>query len=436
MTPDSPKRPDYNALHARIAEALAADPRLEGMFSDDVADYSGPANAVLAVVMPEVERLTAEVERLRSLYDLAERQYAAQNGELKTDRDRYKAAHESTQRALVRMEVQRDEARNERDEWKRAAEAETQGRQVEVSRLREQLAAQPKPIATEWGIRFAQGHVRSQSGEEPAREFVAHWKRGAEVVSRPVMDWEAANRGAAEVVVSSSEVEAPQPQPVVHYVTYEHENGEWQATCSGCLDQATGSLANIHFWKDQHEADTLRPKVDFGCVRVDLVSQWKKGDKALYKARPDDEGDECQLVAVAGDTAIVEADPFPFGNPQRWSADVSELHPLPAREPSCEEVVPEGPEDASLCGQDVVPGSDRCADHVGRPSGSGRLAPRPEGDFECCHRSAAQAARSEATPKVVACSACLTGDEHTPEDLAWRHDSPSPSLRKEGEDSD
>jgi hypothetical protein len=101
------------------------------------------------------------------------------------------------------------------------------------------------------------------------------------------------------------------------------------------------------------------------CVRVDLVSQWREGDKAIYKAHPGDAGEECQVVGVAGETVLVEADPFPFGNPQRWSADVSELHSLPAPEPSCEEVVPDGPEDASLCGQGVVPGSDRCADHGG-----------------------------------------------------------------------
>jgi hypothetical protein len=75
-----------------------------------VISRAAAAEAAWSEVAPELERLTAEAERLQSLYDLAECQYAEQTGELKTDRDRYKAAHESTQRGLIRMEVQRDEA--------------------------------------------------------------------------------------------------------------------------------------------------------------------------------------------------------------------------------------------------------------------------------------------------------------------------------------
>lgn len=53
-----------------------------------VVKTSAAADAVLAIIEPELKQLAF-------------------------DRDRYKAAHESTQRGLVRMEVQRDEARTE-----------------------------------------------------------------------------------------------------------------------------------------------------------------------------------------------------------------------------------------------------------------------------------------------------------------------------------
>lgn len=127
--------PERPPLRVRIAQAMAAHPRLGSLYSDHpdsyltphkgtTADYVTEADAVLAVVEAEIDRvarerdveitqLTAEVERLKSMYELAERQYAEQTGELKTDRDRYKAAHESTQQGLIRMEVQRDEAHTE-----------------------------------------------------------------------------------------------------------------------------------------------------------------------------------------------------------------------------------------------------------------------------------------------------------------------------------
>lgn len=58
-------------------------------------------DAVMAVVTPELERRDA-------MYEAAERQYAEVTGGLRADLDRYKAAHESTQRGLIRMEQQRD----------------------------------------------------------------------------------------------------------------------------------------------------------------------------------------------------------------------------------------------------------------------------------------------------------------------------------------
>jgi hypothetical protein len=70
-------------LRERVADAIAtADER------GAVGDYLRFADVVMAVVTPELERRDAEASR-------------------------YKAAHESTQRGLVRMEVQRDEARTE-----------------------------------------------------------------------------------------------------------------------------------------------------------------------------------------------------------------------------------------------------------------------------------------------------------------------------------
>lgn len=56
-------------------------------------------------------RTVKQRQGLGAIYRLAEEQYAEQVQELRADRDRYKAAHESTQRALIRMEQQRDELR-------------------------------------------------------------------------------------------------------------------------------------------------------------------------------------------------------------------------------------------------------------------------------------------------------------------------------------
>jgi hypothetical protein len=113
---------------------------------------------------------------------------------------------------------------------------------------------------------------------------------------------------------------------------------------------------------DRPEVEAALPT--FGCLRIDLVPEWKKGDKALYRAHPDDEGEEVEVRDVVGSTALVEADPFPFGNPRRWSADVSELSPAPAVEPRCTEIIPDGYESAMECGADPVPGTERCADHT------------------------------------------------------------------------
>lgn len=120
---------------------------------------------------------------------------------------------------------------------------------------------------------------------------------------------------------------------------------------------------------------------DFGCLRIDLVSEWRSGDKALFRLHPDDEGEEVEVRKVAGSTALVEADPFPFGNPQRWSADVSELSQLPAPAPRCTAIVPTGPEDAMECGADPVKGTERCDGHT--QAESLRASAPSEASTEC-----------------------------------------------------
>jgi hypothetical protein len=105
------------------------------------------ADDALEAVQPEVERLTAEVERLQQ-------ELGTIRGELADFAQESVPSHVPTLQAVRWLIAEHDEQVkhneeigkenralcNERDEWKRAAEAETQGRQVEVSRLREQLA--------------------------------------------------------------------------------------------------------------------------------------------------------------------------------------------------------------------------------------------------------------------------------------------------------
>lgn len=63
--------------------------------------------------------------------------------------------------------------------------------------------------------------------------------------------------------VFSSEAEAPLG-PIVHSVLLSSDTGvmgEWQAFCSGCRQRSVGDLAHAEFWKDQHLADVLVPKL-------------------------------------------------------------------------------------------------------------------------------------------------------------------------------
>jgi hypothetical protein len=180
--------------------------------------WAGMADGLVEAVRDDV--LAPELERRDAMYEAAERQYAEVTGELRAELDRYKAAHESTQRGLIRMEVQRDEARteaeairgalrevgedtvppnvttlaavqwligehqalaaqneelgaeasalaNERDEWKRAAEAEAQGRQSErdiLAWLHAEAVWRLRGMARRVGeirqsLRFADAHV-------------------------------------------------------------------------------------------------------------------------------------------------------------------------------------------------------------------------------------------------------------------------------------
>lgn len=204
---------------------------------------------------PESEARPEEpaFELLEQTYELAERQYAEQTAELVADRDRYKAAHESTQRALIRMEAQRDELRH--------AIARAAGMDPDlssdvdtdyvglVSRLREQLAtAVVLPTGAKASLMFAIAAVVEEDMDDVGIDYLA------DKVLDLVRSWG----------VSSSEVEAPQPQELTqHTVRIEpYRETMWDAYCVtlGCGQHRSGSLKQAQDWKDQHEADTLRPQ--------------------------------------------------------------------------------------------------------------------------------------------------------------------------------
>lgn len=129
----------------------------------------------------------------------------------------------------------------------------------EVSRLREQLAAQPKlPDETvlcdrieraqsEWW--HGENYTAAGHNEDPANCCWCY--EAADVAAKTVH--------ALLGGVSSSEVEAPQPQPLQHRVQIKRVfPGAWAAWCPDCRVGGLGTEEETRDWQDGHEADTLR----------------------------------------------------------------------------------------------------------------------------------------------------------------------------------
>lgn len=94
----------------RITAALARAARgNDGTLTVELAaDVAVLEATVLAV---DLEQLQDNHAQLRELYDLLQRQYPEQVGELRKKVTELREAHRSTQQAYVRVETQRDELR-------------------------------------------------------------------------------------------------------------------------------------------------------------------------------------------------------------------------------------------------------------------------------------------------------------------------------------
>lgn len=128
----------------------------------------------------------------------------------------------------------------------------------EVSRLREQLAAQPTlPQDAETQIaRAIHGYwdlMHGASGEDYDETAAGQ----AHQVMKVLRSWG----------VSSSEVEAPQEMVQHKVLIYPGDPNLWTAYCQApkCGQwSGGGTQQHAEDWKDQHEADTLRPVADEG----------------------------------------------------------------------------------------------------------------------------------------------------------------------------
>lgn len=226
---------------------------------------------------------------------------------------------------------------------------------AEVSRLREQLAAQPRVPADVDELVSVALNAATNRCNAALSESLDIALTGA--VMDLLKSWG----------VSSSEVEAPQPR-LSHKVTIvQADDGMYEGRCSGCTfgsPVVSSDKGRLEDWKGQHEADTLRPAVG-GAVSATVHGK--------------ENGAETFVPQELGPPGFV----VPQGSEGRPSGS-ERLAPRPGYE-WCEKC------------QNFISGSHYHCAKCGQRSGMLGHSMRP-----CPTRSpedAASAARSEATPE-------------------------------------
>jgi chorismate mutase len=229
--------PVEGSVRDRLAEAIysaewGARGEREHPWSEirgiDRDEYLAQADAVYAVVWSELERLTAEIERLRSEYAQAV------------------------------------------EDWSRNDEqvlADSQRLAEEVARLRAQLADATRTVDPErvalWLFRARTARLKPEDAAYARRVWddiidqvdQDAWLRYAEAM-------------LADLGLSASAPETAPDTPQVHGMTQHSTHtwevdGVWHGLCVTfeCGERAKGCQAAVDYWADQHEADTLVPQL-------------------------------------------------------------------------------------------------------------------------------------------------------------------------------
>lgn len=403
MTPDIPKGPESD-LRQRIQDAIEdACTGQDDANGGTVYFLDGPrmpaelADVLMSVVAPEVERLTAEVELLRSDVAFEKSQLANRT------RDRDELLQECM--AVRQSMIDAGYVQSGRDETADAVAAACR----EVSRLREQLAARPTEV--QW--KDAQSEIERLEENESFLESAVHVACGCCDGSYSGMDnclGLAVPRlyGRVRTMLrggSSSEVEAP--RPAQHKVAVSQGgHGTSSAYCYSCKKFMTGSDQEMEDWKDQHEADTLVPQTEEEEDRVPTLAALRSQRRRYtrVKGRPSDS----ERLAPQSDEDVRgtcgKAECLRF-HPPVYPADLFER----------------------TDGRFVCVCGDLVAERQAHLDGGYRWGCIERDCSAHSREDAAQAARSEATPEVDPDAFGVAGYLLTP---------PSPSLPKEGEDSD
>jgi chorismate mutase len=222
--------PVEGSVRDRLAEAIysaewGARGEREHPWSEirgiDRDEYLAQADAAYAVVWSELERLTAEIERLRSEYAQAV------------------------------------------EDWGRNDEqvlADSQRLAEEVARLRAQLADATRTVDAErvalWLFRAKTARLKPEDAAYARRVWddiidqvdQDAWLRYAEAM-------------LADLGLSASAPETAPDTPPRHVVTVTRKLTCWVAQCDTCPQSWSGTQAEAEVWKDQHEADTLVPQL-------------------------------------------------------------------------------------------------------------------------------------------------------------------------------
>jgi hypothetical protein len=200
----------------------------------------------------------------------------------------------------------------------------------EVSRLREQLAAQTQvPVDAEAQLLGVfldlQGGVNLATANAILGKVKTWFPSASEslpvtpqrhpldlalsaLVNVPEKVAEFADDDDEPLRVSASS----EASPIVHTVLLSSDTGvmgEWQAFCSGCRQRSVGDLAHAEFWKDQHLADVLTPQLQANSkLEQNLVLDELSRQSQEFEGRPSGSGAAAPRPVIQDEFIVRTAD--------------------------------------------------------------------------------------------------------------------------------